>query len=93
MRCVSWLRIAHMPSFFFSAGTKIGPALLFFGCRHREKDFIYEEELLGFKATGALTALHVAFSRDQPQKDYVTHRLLANSKKHGISIVHLYLHC
>lgn len=54
--------------------------MLFFGCRHKKNDFIYEEELLNYRKSGALTSLHTAFSRDQAEKEYVTHHLLANSK-------------
>eukprot|EP00798_Chlamydomonas_sp_ICE-L_P024119 gene24119-9692_t len=57
------------------AGAKLGPAILFFGCRNREHDYIYEEELKAYAASGALTNLHVAFSRESGQKVYVQHML------------------
>lgn len=60
-------------------GQALGPALLFFGCRHAKHDFIYEEELRGFQQSGALTALTCAFSRDSADKDYVQHRLAAQA--------------
>lgn len=56
-------------------GCVVGPTVLFFGCRHREQDFIYENELLGYGADGTLTQLHTAFSREQDTKVYVQHRL------------------
>src|SRR5258705_1203476 len=43
-------------------GAKLGPAMLFFGCRHPEQDFLYAEELKAFAADG-VTELHTAFSR------------------------------
>ena len=49
---------------------------LFFGDRRREQDFLYREELEGFRAEGLLTRLDTAFSRDQEEKVYVQHRLL-----------------
>ena len=57
-----------------SEGKTLGPALLFFGCRHPEADFIYREELEGFVADG-LVEMHVAFSRHGEQKVYVQHLL------------------
>ena len=45
-------------------GKPVGPTLLFFGCRNRAQDYIYQEELEAWQEDGLLT-LHVAFSRDQ----------------------------
>lgn len=53
----------------------LGQAELFFGCRSRATDFIYEAELRAFEERGALTKLHVAFSREGAEKDYVQHHL------------------
>jgi len=53
----------------------VGPNVLYFGCRERALDFIYEEELLQFTKDGTLTDLQLAFSRDQAQKVYVQHLL------------------
>jgi NADPH-ferrihemoprotein reductase len=58
---------------------QLGPAVLFFGCRHRNHDYIYEAELQGAVEAGALSALHVAFSRMGPQKDYVQHHMEAQA--------------
>lgn len=55
--------------------TKLGKALLFFGCKHSKMDFIYEDELQQFKANGSLQELHTAFSRDTEKKVYVQHLL------------------
>ena len=52
---------------------------LFFGNPHRRKDFLYEDELLGYRRDGLLTRLDTAFSRDQEHKIYVQHRLLDNA--------------
>jgi len=57
------------------AGTALGPATLFFGCRAREQDYIYAADLAGFLRSGALSALHVAFSREGADKDYVQHHM------------------
>jgi NADPH-ferrihemoprotein reductase len=42
---------------------KFGDTVLFFGCRHPEKDYIYREELEKAKEDGLLTDLCVAYSR------------------------------
>lgn len=59
-------------------GKVVGETVLYFGCRKKAEDFIYEEELLGYEKSGLLT-LHLAFSRDQPHKIYVSHLLEKNA--------------
>ena len=56
----------------------MGDTDLFFGCRRRSEDFIYEDELMNYTRDGTLTHLHLAFSRDGDraaagQKRYVQH--------------------
>jgi len=55
-------------------GKPIGETHLYFGCRNKDKDFIYREELEKFVEDGVLT-LHTAFSRDQEKKVYVSDRM------------------
>jgi len=52
-------------------GKKLGPAVLFFGCRRSDEDYLYREELAGHLQSGALSELHTAFSRAGLQKVYV----------------------
>ena len=49
-------------------GKKLGPAHLFYGCRNASEDYIYQAELEGYLASGVLTGLHIAFSRQGPTK-------------------------
>ncbi len=59
-------------------GASLGPAMLFFGCRHPEQDYLYADELKKFAADG-VTELHTAFSRADGPKTYVQH-LVATQK-------------
>ncbi|MFM8655842.1 MAG: sulfite reductase subunit alpha, partial [Chthoniobacterales bacterium] len=55
-----------------------GKSWLFFGDRNRATDFLYEDEITGWKNRGVLHRLDTAFSRDQAEKVYVQHRMLEN---------------
>jgi sulfite reductase (NADPH) flavoprotein alpha-component len=48
---------------------------LFFGHQRRDYDFFYEDELAGLKASGFLTRLSLAWSRDDERKFYVQDRM------------------
>jgi NADPH-ferrihemoprotein reductase len=57
----------------------VGPTVLFFGCKRRDEDYIYSDELASFVSDGTLTTLHVSFSREGPAKVYVQHTLAAEA--------------
>ncbi|MEM9138432.1 MAG: sulfite reductase subunit alpha [Pseudomonadota bacterium] len=57
-----------------------GTNWLFFGDQTRESDFIYRDEIGEMSASGLLTRLDLAFSRDQAEKIYVQHRMIENGK-------------
>lgn len=59
-----------------------GPSWLFFGEQRRATDFYYADELAAFAASGALTRLDLAFSRDQRAKVYVQDRM----REHGAQV-------
>jgi cytochrome P450/NADPH-cytochrome P450 reductase len=61
-------------------GAKLGPAVLFFGCRHPDQDFLYADELKAFAADG-ITELHTAFSRADGPKTYVQHQVAAQKDR------------
>ena len=48
---------------------------LFFGEQHFNTDFYYQTEIQGWKETGVLQKVSLAFSRDQQEKIYVQHRM------------------
>ena len=55
-----------------------GKNWLFFGDRNAATDFIYREEIETMQASGLLTRLDLAFSRDQAEKVYVQDRMKQN---------------
>ena len=63
-----------------AGGAVLGPAMLFFGCRHPDQDFIYADELKSFAADG-IAELHVAFSRGDGPKTYVQDLIAAQQDR------------
>lgn len=61
-------------------GAKLGPAMLFFGCRHPDQDFIYADELKAFETDG-IVELHTAFSRGEGPKTYVQNLVAAQKDR------------
>ncbi|GAM18193.1 hypothetical protein SAMD00019534_013680, partial [Acytostelium subglobosum LB1] len=57
-----------------------GQSLFYFGCRHRDQDYLYRDEFEQYHDCSTLTKLSVAFSRDQEQKVYVQHMMKLDSK-------------
>ncbi|BDA47196.1 Sulfite reductase [NADPH] flavoprotein alpha-component [Coccomyxa sp. Obi] len=55
-------------------GAKLGEAVLYFGCRRSDQDYLYGDLLKDWAAKGDLT-LFTAFSRQQAHKVYVQDRL------------------
>lgn len=49
---------------------------LFFGDQHRHENFYYRDDLEDMVSDGFLNRLDLAFSRDQPDRVYVQHKLL-----------------
>ena len=58
-----------------SAAQATGDSWLFFGDQHYNEDFLYQLEWQDHLKNGILSRLDVAFSRDQPEKVYVQHKL------------------
>ncbi len=61
-------------------GATLGPAMLFFGCRHPDQDYLYADELKAFAADG-ITELHTAFSRAEGPKTYVQNLVAAQKDR------------
>ncbi|KAB7495974.1 NADPH--cytochrome P450 reductase [Armadillidium nasatum] len=67
-------------SYYKNNDKEIGKTILYFGCRYKQTDFIYEDELKEFINNNVLK-LYVAFSREQEHKVYVTHLLEENKEE------------
>jgi len=63
------------------AGCGRWPMWLFFGDQREAQDFLYRDELLGWKKNGTLDRLDTAFSRDQAHKIYVQDRIRENAEQ------------
>ncbi|XP_031281252.1 NADPH-dependent diflavin oxidoreductase 1 isoform X2 [Pistacia vera] len=63
------------------------PIIFFFGCRNEKNDFLYRDFWLSHsQSNGVLSeavdgGFYVAFSRDQPKKVYVQHKMLEHSQR------------
>ncbi|OAL27049.1 hypothetical protein AYO20_09857 [Fonsecaea nubica] len=67
-------------AFLAKSGQEVGQTVLFFGCRRRSEDFLYEKEWQDYKdALGEKFQLFTAFSRETSQKVYVQHLLAEQS--------------
>lgn len=58
-----------------------GKSWLFFGEQHYLYDFLYQLEWQEYLKKGTLSKLSLAFSRDQPKKVYVQHKMLEASRE------------
>lgn len=58
-----------------SQGKQIGSVLLYMGSRHQREEYCYGEEWEAYQASGVITLLGRAFSRDQPYKIYIQDRM------------------
>ena len=56
-----------------------GKNWLFFGSQHEHCDFAYGDEFNAYLKKGLLARLDCAWSRDQPQKIYVQHKMTENA--------------
>ncbi len=64
-----------------AAAGAAGRNWLFFGDQRRATDFLYRPELEAFAASGVLSRLDLAFSRDQEEKTYVQHRMRESGRE------------
>ncbi|KDP32944.1 hypothetical protein JCGZ_12975 [Jatropha curcas] len=69
------------------ASHKAAPVMFFFGCQNEDNDFLYRDFWSFHARDGGLLSeergggFYVAFSRDQPQKVYVQHKMREHSQR------------
>jgi sulfite reductase alpha subunit-like flavoprotein len=63
-----------------AGSTSPATAVLYFGCRKADEDYLYEQDWAALEAAGALQSLRVAFSRAQASKVYVQHLIKEDSR-------------
>merc|ERR1712137_48195 len=61
-------------------GQSIGEMVLYFGSRSSQDEFLYGEELEAYMFDGVLSHMGLAFSRDQPHKVYIQHKIAEDSQ-------------
>ena len=54
-----------------SEGKELKEAILYFGCRKQDSDYIYKSDINTWKQSGIITELKEAFSRETANKVYV----------------------
>lgn len=52
--------------------SKFGKCILIFGCRKRNEDYIYKDEIMDLNSTGVYTATFEAFSREDVLTNLLT---------------------
>ncbi|KAF8639917.1 hypothetical protein AX17_001168 [Amanita inopinata Kibby_2008] len=71
LQYLAWLR---------EQGEELGPVYYYFGSRHQASEYLYGEEIESFILDGIITRAGLAFSRDQPKKVYIQHKMLEDSE-------------
>ncbi|XP_071722157.1 NADPH-dependent diflavin oxidoreductase 1 isoform X2 [Rutidosis leptorrhynchoides] len=70
-----------------SISSSTAPVIFFFGCRNEQNDFLYKDFWLSHARDGGVLSgekgggFYVAFSRDQPRKVYVQHKMKEQSER------------
>lgn len=75
--------LQHRAMMRMQGETNVGPMYYYFGSRSQAAEYLYGEEIEAFLLEGTLTKAGLAFSRDQPEKIYVQHKMLEDAQLLG----------
>ena len=68
---------------------KTGDIDLFFGCRHSDHDYLYQNELEKFRDIGVISNLYTAFSRDDRERKTYVQTLMLTDETCGKRLVEM----
>ena len=60
--------------------SNLGKMTLFFGCRKREEDYIYSDEVFDQNSSGVYSAVFEAFSREDPKNKVYVQNILEHKE-------------
>lgn len=60
---------------------------LFFGCRHSSSDYIYKEEIAKQLNTNIISNVHIAFSREDPQRKVYVQDLMREQRDTIVKLI------
>ena len=81
LRNLLWERYSEVTNFDVNDSSEIGKNLLFYGCRSKDTDYLYEHELTQFANDKKFNLqIITAFSREQTHKVYVQHKIKEYAK-------------
>ena len=58
-------RKEYLNIYIYIVGEEFGKMILFYGCRNKKEDFIYEDVIYSMKRKRVLDELYLAFSREK----------------------------
>lgn len=62
-------------------GEELGEALLYFGCREKDSDYIYRDEMAQFTDKKVISSLNIAFSRQKDEPKQYVQNVLGNQRE------------
>uniref|UniRef100_A0A6G3MDS7 NADPH--hemoprotein reductase n=1 Tax=Henneguya salminicola TaxID=69463 RepID=A0A6G3MDS7_HENSL len=77
-----------------SPSSMIGNMILFYGCRNKNIDYLFEDELQKYYHDGILSHIFCAFSRDSEKKYYITQEIIKNKSLIWLNLqkgAHIYI--